>query len=386
MPGAACWRITYKTCLKPLLFRQDPEQVHDWMTWLGEWLGRSRLARRLVAHAFRYAHPSLEQTIAGVHFKNPIGLAAGFDKNARLLDILPDVGFGFAEIGSVTGEPCAGNPQPRLWRLPKSQGLVVNYGLKNDGCTAISGRLARMRFRLAVGVSIAKTNASSTVETEAGIADYMKAYKALADVGAYLTINISCPNAFGGEPFTHPERLERLLIALERIPSKRPVFLKMPVDLDEEKVQQLLDVAAHHEVHGIIFSNLTKRYEQSSIEPSEREGLLKGGVSGKPMSDASNRLLTWAYRTYGSRFIYIGCGGVFSAEDAYEKIRLGASLVQLITGMIFEGPQLIGEINRGLVSLLRRDGFGSISEAVGSAHRPAPEVHERSQYSHNQVS
>jgi dihydroorotate dehydrogenase subfamily 2 len=304
-----------------------------------------------------------------MRFTNPIGLAAGFDKDAHLLEILPDVGFGFAEIGSVTGEPCQGNPKPRLWRLPKSQGLVVYYGLKNDGCEAIARRLEGRVFRMPIGISVAKTNVPETVAMEAGIADYAKAFRAFATIGDYLTVNISCPNAFGGEPFTDPKRLERLLVALEVIPTNHPVFLKMPVDLPEQTVATLLDVAKRYRVQGVIFANLTKRYDRPEIDPAERADLRKGGVSGKPVTKDANRLLSWAYRTYGSRFVYVGCGGVFSARDAYEKIRQGASLVQLITGMVFEGPQLIGELNRGLVRLLARDGFATVAEAVGAAHR-----------------
>lgn len=339
------------------------------MTRLGERFGRSRVGRWVIGTMFRYAHPMLEQVVAGIHFPNPIGLAAGFDKDAHLVDVLPEVGFGFAEIGSVTGEPCAGNSKPRLWRLPKSQGLVVYYGLKNDGCEAVAARLAGRTFRMPIGISVAKTNAPETVDVAKGMADYAKAFRAFAEIGDYLAVNISCPNAFGGEPFTDPARLERLLTTLDAIATTHPVFLKMPVDLSESSVADLLDVAKAHRVQGVIFANLTKRYDRPLIDEKERVGLVKGGVSGKPVAEASSRLLAWAYRTYGSRFVYVGCGGVFSAEDAYEKIRQGASLIQLITGMIFEGPQLIGEINRGLVRLLLRDGFTSVAEAVGAAHR-----------------
>ncbi len=369
MFGTACWRFFYTAGLKPYLFQKDPEDVHQRMTLLGELLGRSRLGRWFVGFFFRFSHPSLEQTVVGIRFSNPIGLAAGFDKDGRLVDILPEVGFGFAEVGSITGESCLGNPKPRLWRLPKSRGLVVNYGLKNDGCEVVSRRLAKRVFRFPIGISVAKTNASGTVDVEAGIADYVKAFRAFAEIGDYLTVNISCPNAFGGEPFTDPQRLELLLVALDAIPTLHPVFLKMPADLTEAALQALLEVARRHRIHGIIFVNLTKRYDRSTIDQEERSSIMIGGVSGKPVTEDANRLVAWAYRLYGSRFVYIGCGGVFSAKDAYEKILQGASLVQLITGMIYEGPQLIGEINRELARLIERDGFKSVADAVGAAHR-----------------
>ncbi|MEK7481329.1 MAG: quinone-dependent dihydroorotate dehydrogenase, partial [Patescibacteria group bacterium] len=366
MFAAGLHRFAYRHIAKPIFFRRDPETVHDAVVRFGKTLGRASLARRITALLFQYAHPMLEQEILGIHFPNPVGLTAGFDKNAELTRIVPSVGFGFAEVGSITGEPCEGNPKPRLWRLPKSQGLMVYYGLKNDGCEAIARRLAEERFEIPIGISVAKTNSAETIDTQAGIADYRKAFQTLEPLADYLTVNISCPNAFGGEPFTAPERLELLLRELETVPTAKPVFLKMPVDLGTEAVDALVAVAARHRVHGLILANLTKRRDHPAIHQTEIQGLDKGGISGKPMYDPSNELLAHLFQTVGSRFVLIGSGGVFSAEDAYEKIRRGASLIQLATGMIFQGPQLIGEINRGLVALLCRDGFFHIREAVGS--------------------
>lgn len=359
----------YKHLAKPIFFRQDPEKVHDRMTAVGEFLGRCKISRAITSRLFRYDDSSLEQTVLGMRFSNPIGLAAGFDKNAQLMDILPSVGFGFEEIGSVTGELCEGNPKPRLWRLPESKGLVVNYGLKNDGCEAIASRLSQKKFDFPIGISIAKTNSPATVDVEVGISDYEKAFRAFSSIGHYFTINVSCPNAFGGEPFTDPFRLELLLTRLDAIRTEKPIFLKLPVDFSTTELDALVAVAARHRVHGIILSNLTKNRERSEIKPEEISGITKGGISGKPTFDASNAQIEHLYKTSGSRFVIMGCGGIFSAEDAYEKIKRGATLVQLITGMIFQGPQLIGEINRGLVRLMKRDGFKNIGEAVGSGVR-----------------
>ncbi len=356
----------YKHVAKPVYFRLDPEKVHDRMTAVGEFLGRHAVTKWITSRLFRYDNQLLEQTIIGIRFSNPIGLAAGFDKNAQLMDILPSVGFGFEEIGSITGETCEGNPKPRLWRLPESKGLVVNYGLKNDGCEAIALRLGRKKFDFPIGTSIAKTNSPATVDVGAGIADYEKAFRAFSSIGQYFTVNISCPNAFGGEPFTDPARLELLLSRLDLIRTDKPIFLKLPVDLSIPELDALTAVADRYRVHGIILSNLTKNRTRSEIKPEEIAGITKGGISGKPTFDASNVLIEHLYKTTGKRFVIIGCGGVFSAEDAYEKIKRGASLVQLITGMIFEGPQIIGEINRGLVRLMKRDGYNNIGEAVGS--------------------
>lgn len=360
------FRWCYAHVAKPFFFRRDPEDVHDAMTAVGARLGEHAVTRMLTRALFAYEHPALEQTILGIRFRNPVGLTAGFDKNAQLLRIMPEVGFGFEEVGSVTGEPCEGNPRPRLWRLPKSKGLVVWYGLKNDGAEAVARRLRGLDAAIPYGTSVARTNSAATVEQSAGIADYAKAFRAFADIGDYFTVNVSCPNTCGGEPFTSPEALDRLLAALDPIPTKKPVFLKMPADISTGELDALIAVADRHRVQGFVISNLTKKRDRATVNKDEIAVTDKGGISGRPVAEPSNALIAHAYRVAGSRYVIMGVGGIFSAKDAYEKIRLGASLVQLATGMIFEGPQVIGEINRGLVELLRRDGFANISEAVGT--------------------
>lgn len=357
--------LFYRAVMKPILFRRDPEEVHDRITKFGEFLGRSSLGRKATKSLFYYSHPMLEQDILGIKFKNPIGLAGGFDKDAKLTDILPSVGFGFMEVGSITGEPCEGNPKPRLWRLKKSKGLVVYYGLKNEGCEKIRERLKVKNFSIPLGTNIAKTNNEKTVDTEAGIDDYAKAFKQFSSTGDYFTVNISCPNTFGGQPFTDHKRLDLLLARIDEIQTKKPVFLKLSPDLSEDEVERIINVAESHRVHGFICTNLTKNRDNNRI--IEKIVPTNGGLSGKIVEGLSNRLISYVYRRTKGKFVIIGCGGVSSAEDAYVKIKLGASLVQMITGMIFEGPQIVGEVNLGLVRLLSKDGFRTVSEAVGTA-------------------
>jgi dihydroorotate dehydrogenase len=361
----------YVHILKPVFFLLDPEFTHDLMTRVGEMLGSNLVTRKIDGFVFNYADPMLEQTIFGINFKNPVGLAAGFDKDARLTKILPSVGFGFEEIGSVTGEPCEGNPRPRLWRLPKSRSLIVYYGLKNDGAEKISKRLFQTKFDFPVGISIAKTNSEHTVETEAGVADYLKAYKAFQDIGDYYTINISCPNAFGGQPFSDPSRLEVLLKAIYALPKTKPVFIKMPPDISHEQIDRIIELSEKYDIDGFVCVNLTKDRDLLLIKEKILDELPtdKGGLSGKVVESFSDRMIEYVYKKAGKKFVIIGCGGIFSAEDAYGKICAGASMVQLITGMIYEGPQLIGDINRGLVELLKRDGFKNVGEAVGANNK-----------------
>lgn len=353
----------YTKALKPFYFRRDPENVHDAMTRVGQFLGKYAVTKKIISLLFSFSHPALEQNILGIKFSNPIGLAAGFDKDALLTDILPSVGFGFAEVGSITGEPCEGNPKPRLWRLKKSRALVIYYGLKNEGCEKIAARLQQKNFQIPIGTSIAKTNNQTTVETEPGISDYLKAFRQFINIGHYFTINISCPNAFDGEPFTDSVKLDRLLSVIDSIPTKKPIFLKISPDLNEEQVSAIIEICGRHRVHGFVCSNLTKNRNTTKINDSTIPE--RGGISGKVVEDLSNAQIKFIYQKTGNKYIIIGCGGVFSALDAYAKIKAGASLVQLITGMIFEGPQLVSEINRGLVQLLKNDGFKNISEARG---------------------
>ena len=360
-------RFLYKKILQPICFQIDPETVHDRMVLFGQFLGNCVVLRKLTGFLFAYANGKLEQKILGIRFKNPIGLGAGFDKNAQLCDILSSVGFGFAEVGSITGEPCEGNPKPRLWRLKKSKSLVVYYGLKNDGCEVLSKKLAQKKFRIPIGINIAKTNSPNTVDIEQGIADYAKAFGKFTEIGSYFTINISCPNAYGGLPFTGSGNLDKLLIKIDKIPTKNPIFLKLSPDLSKAEIDKIIKVSSRHRVHGFVLTNLTKNRINKKIQ--EPVPSSEGGISGKVVENLSNKLISYIFKKTEGKFVIIGLGGVFSAEDAYKKIKLGASLVQLITGMIYEGPQVISEINMGLVKLLERDGYTNISQAIGADNK-----------------
>ena len=356
----------YKWILKPIFFKVDPEIIHNRMVLFGKFLGKNLITKKIIGFFFNYSNPVLSQNILGINFKNPVGLSAGFDKNAELIDIIPSVGFGFTEIGSITGEACAGNPKPRLWRLKDSQSLAVHYGLYNHGSEIIAKKLKNKKFPIPVGISIAKTNCRETVETERAISDYFKAYKAFSDIGNYTTINISCPNAYGGQPFTDSAKLDLLLQKIMSIAKNKPIFLKLSPDLNKREIDEIINVAVKWKIDGFVCTNLTKNRHNEKI--IEKVIPPVGGLSGKVVDDLSTELIRYIYKKTGkeaSNFVIIGSGGVFSSEDAYKKIKAGASLVQLITGMIFEGPQVISSINLGLAELLKKDGYKNISEAIG---------------------
>ncbi len=361
--------MIYQTAIKPLLFKADPERVHERIIKIGSILGRFAVTRKLTSVFFSYRHDSLTQTIDGIKYLNPVGLAAGFDKDANLTEIIPAVGFGFEEIGSVTAMPCQGNPKPRLWRLPQHKSLVVHYGLKNEGCKAIAKKLQSLRSKKRsspLGISIAKTNCKETADADAAVLDYYESFVTLEPFADYITINISCPNAFGGQPFSSPKLLELLLAKLDAVKTTKPRYIKISPDLSIKEVEDIISVSDRHNIQGFIVSNLLKNRKKSGLPPETFSKVGNGGLSGKPVEKFANKIISHIYIKTKGKYTIIGCGGIFNADDAYAKIKAGADLVQLITGMIYEGPGLIKDINKGLVVLLKRDGFANISEAVGT--------------------
>jgi dihydroorotate dehydrogenase len=337
----------YESILKPILFRFDPEDVHDFFIASGEWAGKSAVLRKIFALSYGYRGPDISKVVDGIRYKTPALLSAGFDYNARLTRILSSFSYGGEEAGSITARPYEGNPKPRLTRLKKSQSILVNKGLKNDGVDKVIERLKAIpRVEdYVVGISIGRTNDPSTSSTAEGIEDYATSFRKLNEqkVGDYYAINISCPNAYGGESFTTPELLSLLLGKLRETPCEKPVYLKMPINLPWEKFNGLLEAAAQFKINGVVIGNLNKNYEDLDFREEAPEKY-RGGLSGKPCFKLSNELIEKTKTKWGERFTIIGCGGILSPEDAMEKFRRGADLVQLITGMIYKGPGLVKEI------------------------------------------
>lgn len=339
----------YTTLVKPIFFLLDAEDAHNIVTNFGKSLGKSKLFRSLTAVAFSFKNESNKILLDGITFPNKVGLAAGFDYNADLNQILPAVGMGFHTIGTVTYEPYEGNKKPRLGRFLESKSLLVNKGLKSIGAVAIAKKLSGIKFKIPTGISVASTNKSFKNDTQQ-ILDILKTFKIFENSNvnhSYYELNISCPNTFGGEPFTSPTRLKKLLDALEKLKLSKPVYIKMPIDQSKKETLDLLKVIEKYTIAGLIFGNLTKDKNNPDVTKNDREVWknVKGNLSGKPTWNRSNELIKLTRRNYGKRFTIIGTGGVFTGKDAIEKLNNGADLVQLITGMIFEGPQTVGEIN-----------------------------------------
>lgn len=367
-------KYIYKHILKPLLFLINPEFIHNLFIFKGRLIGRSRVAREIISMSMRYDSPILSQEVAGIKFKNPVGLAAGFDHNGKLTEVLSSVGFGFQSIGTVTYSPYKGNAKPRLVRLPKSQSILVNKGFKSDGIVKVLNRNIRdWESSFKVGISIGATNSESTSTPNTQIEDILKSFKylkhhKLIQRFAYVEINISCPNVLGSGSLTVPGDLTKLLRGVREININKPIFVKFGLDIEWERARELIQIMISYSVDAIIISNLLKDRDAKGVDSIEREKIknLKGNLSGRPTFDLSNELIQKVYKEFGKSIKIIGVGGIFSAQDAYEKIRSGASLIQLVTGMIYEGPHLIGDINRGIEELLKRDGYTSLQEAVGS--------------------
>ena len=351
----------YRTIVKPVMFRFDPDLVHEVFVDMGEFFGRFVLTRWLFGLFYDYRGPDISKTVDGIRYRTPVLLSAGFDTDGRLTRILPKLAFGGEEVGSITAHVCEGNPKPHLMRLVRNKSIVVYKGLRNRGADALITKLRHdswisdihKKSDFVIGVSIARTNVlAASTDLEAGIRDYVESFKKLneAGVGDYYTINISCPNAFTGETFIEPAALAALLSRLREVPCEKPAYLKMPISVPCEQFAALLEIADKNNIQGVIIGNLNKDY-QSLDYPEDAPREYRGGLSGKPTFARSNELIKKTREAYGSRFTIIGTGGILTPEDAMAKFAAGADLVQIITGMIFEGPGLIKAICKQYASL-----------------------------------
>lgn len=361
LKGLWFWMVKwgYRLLGKPIFFLFDPEFIHHFMIKVGALLGKTRLTRSLTYASFAFRHPSLTTTLHGISFPNPVGLSAGYDYDGDMTQIIDSVGFGWHTIGTVTWQAYAGNPTPRLGRFPKSKALLVNKGLKSIGTQAVIKKLSDLPLHVPTCVSIASTNTKFANDREQ-IEDMLQSFRAFEESQLkhqLYELNISCPNTFGGEPFTTPKRLELLLKAVDKLNVSRPLFVKMPIDLSASEMLALVKVLNQHNVQGLNIGNLTKNRKNPLIHPAERAEWKqrKGNVSGKPTWDLSNKHIRLVRKEYKNRFTIIGTGGIFTGEDAQYKLELGADLVQLITGMIYGGPQTTGAINHYLAKSRLRE-------------------------------
>ncbi len=345
-------RTLYHSFFKPVAFSLDAEYIHDRITGTGEFLENFG---PLVSVLLACRDSRLRKKVLGIEFENPIGLSAGFDYDGHLARVLKYVGFGFNTVGTVTAKPYQGNSQPRLERLPKSKSLLVNKGFKSEGAKAVAKRLDKKNLKgHTLGVSVGSTNTPQIDTVSKAIDDYLFTFDVFKNKKyvSYFELNISCPNVSLEGAFTNPASFRNLAKAVSSLKLKQPIFVKMPNEIEFDNSDKLVKEALEMGIRGFIFSNLVKDRKNPAFDNAE---ILKfkdfqGNFSGKPSFASSNKLIAHARKKFGSDIAIIGSGGVFSAQDAMEKFAAGADLVQLITGMIFEGPQLIGEICKGLTA------------------------------------
>ena len=340
---------------KPLLFRLPPETAHSAGHVLLRGLQQTPLLSP-VSRRYTVRDERLETDAFGQTFPNPVGLAAGFDKNAEVPRAMAALGFGFVEVGGVTAEPQEGNQRPRLFRLREDGGLINRMGLNNHGATAVGERLARTTVSVPVGVNIAKTE---HVSPDDAPEDYCRTYEELKEGADFFVVNISCPNSQGFEELQNRDSMAAIFGAL-RERGADPLLVKLSPDLPEPAVDDALTIVEEFDLDGVVATNTTTGRPASLRSPNRIE---EGGLSGEPIEKEATRMVRYVAKR--TDVPVVGVGGVATPEDAYRKIRAGASVVQLYTGLVYRGPSIARDINRGLLALLDRDGFETIEDARG---------------------
>ncbi|MEX2513956.1 MAG: quinone-dependent dihydroorotate dehydrogenase [Cyclobacteriaceae bacterium] len=345
----------YKLIIKPILFIRDPEAAHyftfTWIKRVFNFPGTKFLLQRV----FGFEHASLEREVFGLKFKNPIGLAAGFDKDAKLIDEMAQLGFGFIEIGTLTPKAQEGNPLPRLFRLPKNQSLMNRMGFNNGGVEAAAERLKKKKSKILVGGNIGKNKATPN---EQAAEDYLVSLRALHPYVDYFVVNVSSPNTLNLRDLQDKEPLQKLLSAVKRENDQyspiKPVLLKIAPDLTDGQLDDIIEIVKETKIDGVIATNTTIDRSNLKEERVPIDEMGPGGLSGKVLKNRSTEVIRYLSNKSGKAFPIIGVGGIFTVEDAIEKMEAGASLVQIYTGMIYEGPGIVRKLKKGIVRHYRK--------------------------------
>jgi len=362
----------YRSFIRPFLFAQDSEDVHNrTLSALALASCHETLCEALESF---YAAPALPSTIFGLHFPNPVGLAAGMDKHAAAVPAWAALGFGFSELGGVTWHPQLGNPAPRMFRAVADEALVNRMGFNNAGARAMAGKLAGWRFlnrwpAHPVGVNLGK---SKSTPLEEASDDYAKSFQALRPYADFFVVNVSSPNTPNLRQLQDKHALREILSAIQSLnqsdslATTKPILVKIAPDLSFEAIDEILALIESCRVAGLVATNTTIA-RPSAADPHTLAAYAQtGGLSGKPLSARSTEVIRYIYRQSKGAVPIVGVGGIFNAEDAWEKITAGAALVQIYTGLVFEGPAIVGEIVRGIKARLQEEGFKNLQDAVGS--------------------
>ena len=340
----------YKLIIRPFLFLFDPEKVHYFTFSLIRILCKIPFISSIFRNLYQVNDKKLERNLFGLHFTNPVGLAAGFDKNAVLYNELANFGFGFIEIGTVTPKGQEGNPKKRLFRLKDDQGIINRMGFNNDGVEAAIVNLKKNKHKVIIGGNIGKnTETKSKDYTQ----DYLEVFRELHPFVDYFVLNVSCPNVDSHVKLNDKEYLLELITACQRqnnlFQIKKPILLKIAPDLNNAQLDEIIDLVNETQIDGVIASNTSTTREQLKASEKRLKEIGNGGVSGRPIKNQSTAVIKYLADTSNKSFPIIGVGGIHSAEDALEKLAAGADLVQVYTGFIYEGPSLIKQINKALL-------------------------------------
>ncbi|NVJ85020.1 MAG: quinone-dependent dihydroorotate dehydrogenase [Algoriphagus sp.] len=341
----------YKSLLKPLLFTQSPEAAHHFTFDLTKTTFNLPIIGSIIRKSFSFEDKKLEREVFGLKFKNPVGLAAGFDKDAKLIDEMAMLGFGFIEIGTLTPKPQDGNPKPRLFRLPQDEALINRMGFNNGGVLAAVERLKNRKSDVIVGGNIGK---NKVTPNEKAVEDYLFCLEALHPYVDYFVVNVSSPNTPNLRDLQEKEPLKALLTAVKSAndakEKPKPILLKIAPDLTDGQLDDIVEIIQETGIDGVIATNTTIDRTQLKTDKNQIEAIGAGGVSGKVLNNRSTEVIRYLHQKSKGTFPIIGVGGIFGPEDAIEKLEAGASLVQVYSGMIYEGPNLIKRIKKGLAT------------------------------------
>ncbi|GAB1309056.1 quinone-dependent dihydroorotate dehydrogenase [Urechidicola sp. KH5] len=344
----------YKSIIRPILFKFDPEKVHHFTFDFLKFAFALPLIGSIVRSMFQVKHPSLKRELFGLAFDNPVGLAAGFDKNAVLYNQLANFGFGFIEIGTVTPKAQVGNPKKRLFRLLDDSGVINRMGFNNEGVEAAVEQLKKNKGKVIIGGNIGKNTAT---HSDNYTADYLTCFNALHPYVDYFVLNVSCPNVGSMAKLQDKDYLVELIGACQNINKSlskdgklKPILLKIAPDLNDIQLQEIIDLVTETKIDGVIASNTSTNREELKTSETQLEAIGNGGLSGKPITNRSTKVIKFLSENSNKAFPIIGVGGIHSAQDALDKIEAGADLVQVYTGFIYEGPSLVKKINKALIS------------------------------------
>jgi len=360
----------YKSIIRSLLFRKDPEASHELVL---ELMARAEFLSLFLDKCYRVEDERLVVNLGPLQFPNPVGLAGGFDKNARAPRTIAAFGFGFMEIGAVTAQAQPGNPKPRLYRLPEDYALINRLGFNNEGADVIAATLGRLRQRgdwpkIPLGLNLGRTK---IVQTKDAVADFVSCFETLFPYGDFFTLNVSSPNTPNLRDLQEKGLLRELLLGVQQKNTElarlgktapRPLFVKIAPDMEFSQVDEIVEEARNAKLTGIVATNATAFMREKL---KSHHGAEPGGLSGRPITSRVTSFVKHIYKLAGPKLPVIGVGGIFDAADTYDKIKAGATAVQIYTGWIYEGPGAVKRINKGLLRLLERDGVKRITEVIG---------------------